>query len=73
MTEAVRVQRRVDELVDAFRRWVEDVLPWFDRDVEAAKDAHAQSIAYRSEAAREGARVVLMRRSFRRAGERLGR
>lgn len=69
MTLAVR---RVDDMVNAFRRWVEDTVPWFDRAAEAEKDRHAASIALRSEAAREGARVVLMRESFKRAGDRIG-
>jgi hypothetical protein len=43
---------RLDRLVTAFRRWVEDRLPWYDRDAEQGKDRRTEAIRQRSIRAR---------------------
>lgn len=34
----------LDWLVTAFRTWVEDRLPWYDRDAEQSKERRTESI-----------------------------
>ena len=56
----------LDRIVTAFRRWVEDRLPWYDRAAEQAKERQVEAIRQRSIRARVRSEAVL-------AQHRLGR
>lgn len=60
------------------RRWIEDVVPWFDRVAEARKAQRTEAIRQRSISARiEAERVILegdrIRRAYRAYGDALDR
>jgi hypothetical protein len=57
--------RRVDNAVNAFRRVVEDIVPWYDRQAEQLAERRTQAQIREGEVTRTEARRVL-RRWFRR-------
>lgn len=52
----------LDRLVTKFRRWAEDRLPWYDREVEEAAMARTEAIRRRSIAERIRAEAILAER-----------
>lgn len=44
---------RLDRLINSAQSWLEDLLPWYDRDVEEAKAARTDEIRRRSIARRQ--------------------
>lgn len=64
---------RVDGMVNAFRRWVEDRMPWYDREAEQANENHVTAVIGRAKRATAAPRALTMRGSFDRAGDRLNR
>ncbi len=56
---------RLDRAVTAFRRWVEDQLPWYDRAQEERDIRRTEAIRQRSIKARIRAEAALADRRFR--------
>lgn len=53
------MSNNLDRLVSAFRQWVENRLPWYDRDVEQAKERRSEAIRKRSIEARIRSEAVM--------------
>ena len=56
---------RLDRAVSAFRRWVEDRLPWYDREAEQEAMRRTEAIRRRSIEERVRAEALLAQSRFK--------